>query len=145
MTTSSRSKRIAVGIDGSPNSHRAATWAIENAHAGDTVLLVHAWQQVVVGSELGMAYAIDDTGDKELLQQEFNLFVTAAKEHNVVLEQELLHGDARECLELPNIDLLVVGARGHGGIVGVLLGSVADYLARHSRVPVVIIPAESHQ
>jgi len=38
-------------------------------------------------------------------------------------------------------DLIVVGARGHGAVMGLLLGSVADYVSRHAKVPVVIVPA----
>ena len=39
-------------------------------------------------------------------------------------------------------DLLVVGSRGHGGFVGLLLGSVAQQIANHAPCPVVIVPAE---
>jgi nucleotide-binding universal stress UspA family protein len=37
-------------------------------------------------------------------------------------------------------DLLVVGSRGHGTIVGILLGSVSQHCAHHAHCPVVIIP-----
>jgi nucleotide-binding universal stress UspA family protein len=38
---------------------------------------------------------------------------------------------------------LVIGARGHSGIAGILLGSVADYITRHATVPVVVVPPEN--
>ena len=66
-----------------------------------------------------------------------------AKEHEVMLRHDLIEGDARDTLNIPNIDLLVIGARGHSGIAGILLGSVADYITRHATVPVVVIPPES--
>jgi nucleotide-binding universal stress UspA family protein len=40
-----------------------------------------------------------------------------------------------------NTDLLVIGRRGHGGFMGLLLGSVAQHVAHHAPCPVVLVPA----
>lgn len=50
-------------------------------------------------------------------------------------------GDPRENLrELSSdVDLLVVGSRGHGGIQGLVLGSVGQYLVTHAHCPVTIV------
>lgn len=141
MTTRS-SQRIVVGTDGSPNAHRAISWAIENAHEGDTVVIVHAWQPFVYGSELAMAYTIDDAEAGKILEADFNSFAPRAAERKIALEKVLVQADARTALKNQKPDLLVVGARGHGAFLGALLGSVADYYARHSDVPVVVVPAE---
>jgi len=141
MTTRS-SQRIVVGTDGSPNAHRAISWAVENAHEGDTVVIVHAWQPFVYGSELAMAYTIDDAEAGKILEADFNSFAPRAAERKIKLEKVLVQADARNALKNQKPDLLVVGARGHGAFLGALLGSVADYYARHSDVPVVVVPAE---
>ena len=38
-------------------------------------------------------------------------------------------------------DLIVLGKRGHGGFLGLLIGSVATQVANHASCPVVIVPA----
>lgn len=140
MTSQRSSRTIVVGTDGSPNAHRASAWAITYAHPGDTVVLVHSWMPVVYGGEMSVAYATDDTAARELLAEEANRFATMAADHQVTLTTRLVQGDARTALVDSGADLLVLGARGHGGIVGVILGSVTDYVAHHTRVPLVIVP-----
>lgn len=136
-----RTKRtIVVGTDGSPNSHRASAWAIVHAHPGDTVVFVHAWQPYVYGVDMPVAYTIDESGPRELLDAETARFAVLAADHQVSLEGRLAQGDARAALVGAAADLVVVGARGHTGLAGVLLGSVADYVTRHAKVPVVVVP-----
>ena len=144
MSTHRPAQRIAVGIDGSENSQRAVRWALNNVHAGDTVILVHVWHPYIYGTELATAFTIDDSVATALLEEQFAKFLPMAKEHGIMLKRTLIQGDARNSLQIPNIDLLVLGARGHSGIVGLLLGSVADYVTKHSTVPVVVVPPESH-
>ena len=36
--------------------------------------------------------------------------------------------------------LLVVGSRGHGGVTGMLRGSVSQHVVRHSQCPVAVVP-----
>lgn len=42
------------------------------------------------------------------------------------------------------IDLLVMGSIGRTGIEKIMLGSVAEKVVRHSRVPVLIVPGKSN-
>jgi nucleotide-binding universal stress UspA family protein len=137
----SGNRRILVGVDGSPNSAQAIDWAVNFAHSGDTVLLLASWSPVVVPAEMAMTYTYDDTAAKGVLEGEVTRVTAAAKERGVVLSSSFENNDPRVSLLNTPADLIVVGSRGHGGVVGLLLGSVADYVSRHSKVPVVIVPA----
>ena len=137
----SGNRRILVGVDGSPNSAKAIDWAIDFAHAGDTVVLLSSWSPVVVPAEMAMTYTYDDTAAKGVLEAEVARVAAAAQAREVVISSVFENNDPRVSLLNTPADLIVVGSRGHGGVVGLLLGSVADYVSRHSKVPVVIVPA----
>ncbi len=135
-----KARRVVVGTDGSPNSRTAAQWAIENSQPGDTILLLHVWHPYIYGNELGAALTIDESVPTELIDQEFEYFLPLAKQHEVMLKHSLIQGEARVELRDADADLVVIGAKGHTGLSGLLLGSVASYVAGHSKVPVVIVP-----
>lgn len=62
MTTSpEHSHHTVVGTDGSANSQKAIIWAIEHAHTGDSITLIHAWHPYVYGAEMMIAYDVDDS------------------------------------------------------------------------------------
>jgi universal stress protein A len=68
--------------------------------------------------------------------------VTATLPHDLPVTTLLRHGDpAEEILKILReqpFDLLCMGARGRGRVVGALLGSVSTAVLHHSPVPVVV-------
>ncbi len=136
-------ERIVVGVDGSENSRAALRFAIAEAKAhGASVQAIMAWHRPYMGDAWAMPIPIDIAEMEKAYREELEAFVAAADPDGVV-EPVIIEGSAAQGL----IDaghgalLLVVGSRGHGGFLGLLLGSVSNQVAAHAPCPVVIVPA----
>ena len=139
---------ITVGIDGSPNSHRALDWAVQEAaarHCGLTVLTVH---QVIASYITGNPVTVPaDQGlqDKERQAAEEateKALKDAGPAQPAWVQVSSVSGFAAEELIAASrtSDLLVVGARGGGGFHRLTLGSVCDQAVHHATCPVVVVP-----
>ena len=141
MTTTipHRPERIVVGVDGSIASHAAVRWAATHARSGDTVTLAHAWQPSPAMIEAGLVDPDDESGAQRFVHRELAR-IAALPRDDVTLTTKVLHGDPRDRLTAEIADFIVVGAGDHSRLLSAVLGSVSEHLARHARVPVVIIP-----
>jgi len=136
-------RHIVVGVDGSENSVRALRWAAqEAAHHGASLLAVTAWQQATAGAMLPSA------GTPATRTAELDLSATTAEglretveAAGVEAETSVEYGGAAKVLieRSAGAELLVVGTRGHGGFVGLLLGSVVQHVTAHAKCPVVVV------
>jgi nucleotide-binding universal stress UspA family protein len=137
---------IVVGVDGSEHSCDALRWAVsEAAVRNDTVRAVYAYGYPYVPAPDGAAVYLDPV--KVAADAEATLSATLARAiaDPVVrdgIERVVIEGGGAERLieQSKAADLLVVGARGHGGFVGLLLGSVSTQCVNHSKCPVVVVP-----
>jgi nucleotide-binding universal stress UspA family protein len=137
---------IVVGVDGSDNSVRALRWAAEQAQLTHADLhAVYVWEfpymEIVPPSPLGATlppYADMEEAAKARLE---DTLARAQLPRDVRVERIVLDGSpARALLDAAKgADLLVVGARGHGGFIGLLTGSVATQAVNHATIPVVVI------
>lgn len=132
-----RPQHITVGVDGSIESHAALRWAVDHAHPGDTVHLVHAWQPAYAA---GIEGGDDDTGALRLVGREVARTRLLIGDQSIAVSGEVLYGAPGDCLAQLTTDLVVVGARHHPLVIDALLGSVCRSLLRHSPVPVVVVP-----
>jgi nucleotide-binding universal stress UspA family protein len=60
----------------------------------------------------------------------------------VIITSEVIQGHAAKVLvdAAGESDLLVLGAHGHGGLVGARIGSITQHVVALARCPVVVIP-----
>lgn len=135
-------RRIVVGVDGSPSSREALRWAVRQAAlTGSVVDAVIAWRDP--SGYAGYAWLIGDATYKDLaaktLRETVDAVVTAGS--GVTVRQHVVEGHpARILLDAAQgASLLVVGSRGHGGFIEMLLGSVSQHCVQHAPCPVVII------
>jgi nucleotide-binding universal stress UspA family protein len=91
---------------------------------------------------MAMSYTFDDTGARTILDSENKRIAKVAESRDITIKTHFENNDPRNALLDLKSDLIVVGARGHGAVLGLLLGSVADYVSRHAKVPVVIVPTK---
>lgn len=140
MGSTTTSRRIVIGVDGSENSDVAVEWAVANAKQGDTLVLLTGWHPVIPPPEMAVAYVDDDTSMRKILDDKTARAKKLAEGTGATVEPKFAHVDPRTALLEEKCDMIVLGARGHSGLAGLLLGSTTDYVARHAHVPVVIIP-----
>ena len=132
---------ITAGIDGSDESLAALAWAAREAVRRDRALrVVHAWQydpREVPGA----------AGDRDTqagwVRRGVADAVRAVTGRHPGLEvfTEVMEGAAAETLVAAAADaeLLALGSRGHGAVVGFLLGSVGQQVVAGARRPVVLV------
>jgi nucleotide-binding universal stress UspA family protein len=133
---------VLVGVDGSPASLVALRWAAGEAKLrGVPLRVVHAWT-IPVGMLSGY-YAIPIDAVKEAAQNVLDEAAEAAVEPSggVPVLRELANGNASAALltMAAETQLLVVGARGHGGFTGLALGSTSHQCVVHAPCPTAVI------
>lgn len=124
---------IAVGTEGSAASEPAVEFAFEEAAYHDTALLAVCALADSPGN-LGAARQVEESFERLIDRYE--------KAHpEVVVGRHVTQGCARTALlgAAPGAQLLVAGARGRGGIEGMMLGSVSTALLQHAPCPVGIV------
>lgn len=139
--------QVVAGVDGSEGSRHSLEWAMREAAARDAVLQpVIVWQSRYDFGELPYVPVDEEkiaAGARERLDKMIaEVAGAAAGERAVRVDPLVLHGDPAQqlCASSAEAALLVVGARGHGGFGGLMLGSVSTKCAHHSQCPLVIVP-----
>jgi nucleotide-binding universal stress UspA family protein len=112
---------VVVGVDNSPASDEAPTWALEEGRLRNLpVRAVNVW------------HPTDDPQEIERLAAPQSVAELRAGLVDEVAALSLLQAAG-------NADLLVVGSRGYGGWKGLLLGSVSAQCVTQSPCPVAVV------
>jgi nucleotide-binding universal stress UspA family protein len=139
-------QRVVVGVDGSGGSRLALEAAVEQAREHDaTLTVVTTWSQPVMAGAPGYAsydWASEADMSGAAKQQQADLLAgVLGADPSVRVEQEVVEGHPAQQLVVASegADLVVVGSRGHGGFVGMLLGSVSQHVSAHASCPVLVV------
>jgi nucleotide-binding universal stress UspA family protein len=137
---------IVVGVDGSGHSHKAMERAVAEAAAHGaplTVLVIHQAVRDVYGSasHYGDDAALTEKA-KEAAQAETDQVLAAAGSQPPSVTVTAVHGlPVDELVKASEgADMIVLGRRGMGGFVRLLMGSVSSQVAQHAQCPVLIVP-----
>jgi nucleotide-binding universal stress UspA family protein len=137
---------IIVGYDGSAGSELALHWAAREASdRGITVTVCHAWapEELSVLTDPSL-YDLAQRQGEEILERGVQHAEPFAGPGGV---QPLLAAGSPArvlCEHSGATTLVAVGARGHGRLAGLLLGSVAWQLAGHGQGRVVVVRSPAH-
>lgn len=131
---------VVVGVDGSSESERALEWALGYAEVHDADVVAVTGYRVPWTIYITPTYQEDDYARdaRDMLEpcvsRALQQFPDGRIEARLVPEPPgiaLTRASA-------NPDLLIVGARGHGALSDVHIGSVAHACVNHARCPVVV-------
>ena len=146
-------KRIVAAVDGSASSLKAVDLAADLAgkYEAELVLVTVEREIAPVISEEVRAYAraehiVDLTSDPGFAAAEnvvAGARLTAQAKGAPRVLTEVGAGDPAEAIialdKERNADLIVIGSRGHGRLVGLMLGSVAQKVLAHASCPVLVV------
>lgn len=132
--------RVGVAYDGSPESRRALAVAKELARAGGARIAALEVVSIPAYAFSGlMAPAIGDSIDTMVTE------ANARMSRLPDVDGRAVYGLAGEELAAfgEDLDLLVVGSRGYGPVRRLVLGSTSDFLERHARCSLLVLPRAS--
>src|SRR5271163_142866 len=147
MSSTTKDLGIIVGVDGSPASDAAVSWATHDAVLrGVPLTLIHvqdpvsrAWSQAKVLEEVAGCQKAEGRG----------ILANASKiAHGIANDasQITINGELQFSAPGPTLvdrsedaELIVVGTDGRGALARGLLGSISSGVVRHARCPVAVI------
>lgn len=140
-----RVRRVVVGVDGSVGADAAIGFAMEHAaRTGAQLVALYGWRDRHP-AEFGRGEP-DWPGTRERIRAGNRLLDTAVAgwrekypQVDVSIEAIPEHPARALADASERAALVVVGARGHGGFAGLLLGSVSQSVLTHARCPVAVV------
>ena len=146
-TVVSAPTRIVVGVDGSDAGRRAVEFAFQSAQlCGAAVTAVLVWHVEVVGGVVVTERSSERWAGVEKRYEALGhrtIDPAVARHPGVDVEIRVLHGPPAKVLVEAGVDLraelVVVGSRGRGGFLGLLLGSVSRRVVEQANCPVAVV------
>jgi nucleotide-binding universal stress UspA family protein len=136
---------ILVPVDGSPNSDRATAYAVKQAKAVPDTVIHLLNVQPSVGSLVTMFVPKEnvDSHHREEGEKALASAVKICADAGVKCEKHISVGRPGEVIgqfaKRVGAVAVVSGTRGHGGVTGVLMGSVAHDILAYVDVPITLV------
>jgi nucleotide-binding universal stress UspA family protein len=148
-------RKILVAVDGSAPSENAVGYAARLAEVVKAeVLLMHVIEDIKMGGAIGLQAKYGNISlvegynraRKESALQWMALLEAKARDKKVKAKSEILYdtsnsvtGTVVDYAKRNNVDLIVVGTRGHSKFKQLLVGSVASGVSQHAHCPVLVV------
>lgn len=140
-------REVVVGVDGSKESLKALDFAFDHASRhGLRLRVVHTWEVPPIGAITGVPTFSPPELLHDIKSNEMRITAEALAGHrdrypDVTVEQEVLQGAPVKTLAdmSDRSAMVVVGSRGRGGFLGLLLGSVSHGVLHHAHCPVTVV------
>ena len=142
--------KILIAVDSSEYSLVAAKKGLELAHqlgAMVALLFVIDKSKAMHNSDVGLLAEEAISMLKEEAEQTLNQL--SALYDGERLSKFMPEGSPTEDIistaDNWNADLIVMGTHGRTGIMHLLIGSIAEHVLRHSKIPVLVVPSKKKQ
>ncbi len=138
-------KKILVPIDGSPNSFRGLSKALDLAQKDDAAIfilhiLVLSTSIVIGGSRRSPKNEIEKKIDQTIISPAKK----KCAQKDIPFEFKIIYGadpgyDIVKFAKGHRFEMVVMGARGLNSLKKIFLGSASDYVLKKSKIPVLIV------
>ncbi|XP_063713050.1 putative universal stress protein SERP1273 [Symsagittifera roscoffensis] len=148
-------RRVLIAVDGSANAEYAFDfYCTFVSRSRDTVILFHFMDPVSTSSDPDLAFDELRRYKGHYMEGLERMFASRARKHG--LDPETMSfgfscdppepGKAVVAYVRQNpVDLIVIGCRGLSKLKKAFIGSVSDYVIRHSGIPVLTVPLNQQQ
>jgi nucleotide-binding universal stress UspA family protein len=139
--------KILVAVDSTPESTAVLAHARGLALAtGSPVHVLHVQSYEVLGGLAVGAQVVEEESSEDavkFVQTSVNSLAEAGivtTGSTIELTRESIAEEIRNAVKETGADLLILGARRHGSIASVFVGSVSDGIVHHAPCPLLLIP-----
>ena len=144
--TMAKVKRILAPTDFSPGADNALQWAVGMCESNAEITILHVLDLSLVGAaglptEMAAMPAVGQLIDRLRAEAREEMRKVAARypQAKTLIREGSPRATILDVAREIGADLIVMGTHGRTGLAHIFFGSVAEYVVRHSRIPVLTV------